>query len=126
MREAHRSVPPLALPTGPWRDRDPAQVPPVAMGGPLDLLPPSRGNDLMQPVTLPASRPTPPATVGAPIQINQPVTPSTRPPAQTAPQPRPARTSREADNSLLPPATVGSGASRGTGEKNFLDKLFGG
>ncbi len=126
MREAHRSVPPLALPTGPWRDRDPAQVPPVAMGGPLDLLPPSRGNDLMQPVTLPASRPTPPATVGAPMQINQPVTPSTRPPAQTAPQPRPARTSREADNSLLPPATVGSGASRGTGEKNFLDKLFGG
>ena len=117
MKDAHRSVPPQALPSGVWREPGAPPAPPANVaqaGSPTDITPQARPNGFWQAISLPIGKPTPPAPVGAPMSINQ-----------AAQQPAPPR--RESGNSLVPPASVGrKGSAPTASDKGLLDRLFGG
>jgi penicillin-binding protein 1A len=110
MKEAHRNVPPAALPGGTWRPVERPDLPLLSnlFGG--------------------GQQAAPRDPAGAPVyaaQSAQPMQPSQRPVAARAPAP----VQRDAD-AFLPPADIPSAPSsrpvRSRGEQNFFEKLFGG
>ncbi len=125
MKEAHKGMPPSALPGGTWRP---------ATSAPADFISNLFGGGNQNAAPPPAPSPPPRDPAGTPMAAVAP--PRDRDPianmlSQAASSP-PARVPRRQDDALLPPADIPEGrpsrgrAAQSREEPNFFEKLFGG